>query len=81
MPVIAGGDDDGIDLFVIDHSSQIREAFGISSKLFFSCCNLSAIGIAKASDLDPIQFGKDPQMLTRASPATDEAHSNFVIRQ
>ena len=78
MPVVAGGNDNGVDAVRCDQSAQIGVALRFRGPFF---CNAESllIGVTQRGDIDSRDPTELPHHLPGTSPATDVSDANFII--
>jgi len=78
VPVVACGNDDGVDRLVFDQTTQVFPAlrFGIT---FFRSVQSSFVWIAQTGNVHSGEFVEFAHQSAGAAAATDETHVNFLV--
>ena len=78
MPMVAGRDDDGIDVGVFDEFAKIGRCFGIG-KSGFGFGNAGRVRIGQSDNLDAGNFGEAPHEFVGSPAATEKCDSDLVV--
>ena len=78
VPMVAGRDDDGVDVGVFDEFAKIGRCFGIG-KSGFGFRNAGRVRIGQSDNLHAGNLGETPHEFVGSSAATEECESDFVV--
>ena len=78
VPMVAGRDDDGVDVGVFDEFAKIGRCFRIG-KSGFGFRNAGRVRIGQSDDLHAGNFGETPHEFVGSSAATEKCKSDLVV--
>ncbi len=78
VPVVAGGNDDGVDVFVLDKFAQISRALGVR-KLLLGGRDAVFIRVAEVGDIDVLDSAEPLDGARAASAEADEADADCLV--
>jgi len=78
VPMVAGRDDDGVDVGVFDEFAKIGRCFGIG-KSGFGFRNAGRVRIGQSDNLHTGNLGEAAHEFVGSSAATEECESDFVV--